>query len=368
MADLTCQSVASRSLGALIQGIEDRLHLGVQIYVSQEGEPIIDDAVGEATPGVPLTPRHRLPWRSAGKPITAAAILKCCENGNVTLDQPVADFIPAFASHGKQNVKLRHLLAHQLALEATPNLPAQRTWNGVIDAICDTPLKAGWNLATGAAYEPVRSWFVLGEILRIVEGRDFSEIIASDWFEPLGMHNVSTSPNHDRNSNRELDAPTYVRGREGLTEAPPYGAPFPSPGSSLRGPIRELGKFYEMLLMNGLSGNERLLSDATVATMTRRHREGRYDETLMHVVDFGLGVICDSNHHGPETVPYGFGRHSSAAAFGHGGVQSTAAFADPRHQLAVAIIFNSQPGEPRHQSRVREFLTQLYVDLGLVAE
>ncbi|MGV2337113.1 MAG UNVERIFIED_CONTAM: hypothetical protein LVR18_24495 [Planctomycetaceae bacterium] len=52
--------------------------------------------------------------------------------------------------------------------------------------------------------------------------------------------------------------------------------------------------------------------------MTARHRVGAFDQTLQHIVDFGLGVICNSNVWGVDTVPYGFGRWSSSGAFGHG--------------------------------------------------
>lgn len=371
MAELSCQNVAPRALEVMRQGISDRLHLGVQVYVSRNGQPVIDDAIGEASVGTPLTTSHRLPWRSAGKPITAAAILRWCETGELTLDQAVAEFIPEFARMGKEAVTLRHLLQHTVALEPTSELSAQDSWEGVIDAICNTPIRSGWNTETHAAYEPVRSWFILGEILQIVTGRRYADVIERDWFEPLEIKNSSVLPVGPTNAG-ELDVPTYVRSGSNLIESPPVhpalaNPAYPSPGSSFRGPIRELGKFYEMLLRAASGDQEQLLDAATVQLMTSRHREGRYDETLLHIVDFGLGVICDSKRYGPDTVPYGFGRHASEQTFGHGGVQSVMAFADPQYQLVVAVACNGLPGEPRHQRRFREFLSRLYEDLGLAS-
>ena len=35
--------------------------------------------------------------------------------------------------------------------------------------------------------------------------------------------------------------------------------------------------------------------------MTSRQRSGEFDSTFQHIVDFGLGVIVDSNAHGVDT-------------------------------------------------------------------
>ena len=62
-------------------------------------------------------------------------------------------------------------------------------------------------------------------------------------------------------------------------------------------------------------------------------------------MDWGLGTIIDSNRYGVDTVPYGYGKHSSPTTFGHGGSQSSVGFADPERKLVVAVVFNGMPGE-----------------------
>ena len=139
----------------------------------------------------------------------------------------------------------------------------------------------------------------------------------------------------------------------------------PSPGANTRGPIRELGWFYEALL-NGLRGEPgKLLSRQSLTLLTKRHREGLFDETLRHKVDFGLGVILNSNRYGAETVPYGFGRFCSEDTFGHGGAQSSIGFADLQNELVVAWAANVRAGEGQHQKRNREINSAIYEDLGL---
>jgi CubicO group peptidase (beta-lactamase class C family) len=138
------------------------------------------------------------------------------------------------------------------------------------------------------------------------------------------------------------------------------------PGASARGPIRELGKFYEMLLSVGqTSAGKQIVSRQTVAEITRRQRAGLMDLTFKHIVDWGLGFIVNSARYGEQTVPYGYGPHASPETFGHGGSQSSTAFADPRQGLVVAIVFNGMPGESQHQMRLRNALKAIYEDLHL---
>ena len=91
-----------------------------------------------------------------------------------------------------------------------------------------------------------------------------------------------------------------------------------------------------------------------------------FDQTFQHKVDWGYGIIVNSNQYGAETVPYGFGRHASENTFGHGGAQSSVGFADPQHQLVVAAVANGCPGEELHNERFRELNSAIYEDLGLV--
>lgn len=75
--------------------------------------------------------------------------------------------------------------------------------------------------------------------------------------------------------------------------------------------------------------------------------------------------MINSAKYGALANPYGYGKHASEETFGHGGMQSSGGFADPRHGLCGAIIFNGLPGEPKHQRRIDGAMTALYEDLGL---
>jgi CubicO group peptidase (beta-lactamase class C family) len=140
-----------------------------------------------------------------------------------------------------------------------------------------------------------------------------------------------------------------------------------SPGSGARGPGRELGMFYEMLLAGGRSASGRqIILPESVRVLTSQQRVGMYDHTFKHIVDWGLGFIINSAQYGVDTVLYGYGRYASPRAFGHGGRQCCTGFADPEYGLAAAVIFADQPGEEAHNRRMREVLDCLYESLGLI--
>lgn len=351
------------------QGRRRSLHFGLQIWVAQSGEVLAESALGEAIPGVPLTSNHWLPWLSAAKPLTAVLIAQLWERGLVDLDAPVATYIPEFGIHGKESILVRHLLTHTAGLRSIetgwPDVP----WNETLARICAAPLDAGATPGVAAGYHVASTWFVLGEILQRIHQRPFAEILQTELLAPCGM--TETRAALDDTEREQLGgrvAPLWERDKLDLKlldwHLPPRSER-PSPGSSLRGPVRDLGRFYEMLRKDGDGLDGRVLLPETVAAFRTRQRVGAFDQTLGHVVDFGLGVIIDSNCYGADTVPYGYGRYCSAGTFGHGGAQSSQGYCDPDRQLVVAYVFNGRPGEAQHSRRCRSINEAIYRDLGL---
>src|SRR6185295_8301515 len=60
------------------------------------------------------------------------------------------------------------------------------------------------------------------------------------------------------------------------------------------GPMRQLGRFYEMLLAGGALDGHRVLLPQTVEALLARHRVGMVDHTFRQVMDWGLGFIPNS--------------------------------------------------------------------------
>lgn len=360
----------SRVRQLIAEGITAGWHLGMQVYVSQAGRVLVDAAFGENAPGIPLQTDTLMLWMSSGKPLTAAAIMRLQDLGKLSLDAPITSFIPEFAAAGKAAITIKHLLTHTAGLKPTNSGWRQLSWDQIIENIAESALLPDWRAGERGAYDPGRSWFILGEIIRRTSGLAVEHFVREQFLEPLEMLDTwMTLPNRLHAAYEDRIGITYGQLDGALSPTSSHTAAacqVPSPGSSVRGPAANLGRFYEMLLRKGTTEQgRRLLSEEGVTQMTQRVRSGIRDETFRHVVDFGLGLIINSNEYGPDTVPYGFGRYASRESFGHGGAQSSIGFADPGRQLVVVMIANGCPGELIHNRRFRALANAIYEDLGL---
>ena len=342
------------------------MHLGAQLYVSLKGECVADLALGASRAGIAMRSDTLSLWLSAGKPVTAVAIAQQLERGNLAVDDLVAKHIPEFAQHGKDRIAIRHLLTHTAGFRGGDLIPEDLPWAEMIERICATPLEPDWAIGEKAGYHLGSSWFLLGEIVQRLSGKPYAQYVREEIFEPLGMTDswLGMSPTRYREYAERIGFIYLLRGGKLLPHSDWNGEADCTrcrPGGNARGPVRELGRFYESVLGFGLE----VLKKQTVAEFTRRHRVGLFDLTFQHVIDFGLGFIVNSNRYGMETVPYGYGRYASDEAFGHSGAQSSCAFADPAHDLVVAWSCNGLPGERLHQRRAREINSAIYEDLEL---
>lgn len=366
-----------RTRDAILAGMGEGFHLGAQIYVSRHGEAIADAAVGESRPGRTLGRDDLMLWLSSTKPVAAVAIAQLWERGRLELDDPVARHIPEFAVHGKGAITLRHLLTHTAGIRLLDVGWPRDGWDAIIARIAAMRPEPRWAPGRKAGYHHASSWFLLGEVVRRLDGRPYCRYVREEVFEPLGMLDSWVGMPVERYRElreEERICPVFD------TEAAPGGPPRPQgwdseawctgshPGGNGYGPVGQLGRFYEMLLARGRAAGAAgpILSPQSVEALTARHRAGMLDRTFQHVLDWGLGFIVNSRQYGAATVPYGYGDHASPRTFGHSGYRSSAAFADPEAGLVVALAFNGTPSNDAHERRIRAVLGALYEDLGLV--
>ena len=344
-----------RTARVLSDGIESGLHRGGQVYVSFRGEPVVNAGVGEAAAGQPMTRTTLNLWRSSGKPMTAAALLRVFEERGLDVTDLVQSHLPEFAP---PDVRIVDLLAHNSGLPNEQLGWPAASWNEIVAKACQLRRDP----SVKAAYSYSATWFLLGEVLRRLVGADqsYAEIMRSSVFEPLGMHDTWNGMSADvwaENQHRIAEQDTVMPGGRRRAERLHQQASCvaASPGSNLRSTARDVGRFYE-----ALHGGEYFRKPTTLAKMTTAHREGVTDATFKADVRVGLGVILAS----PDpNVPYGFGDHASGQTYGHGGAQCAMAFCDPLSELVVAWVVNGFPGEPKHQARNRAINTAIYEDL-----
>jgi CubicO group peptidase (beta-lactamase class C family) len=353
----------------LEEGVRSGLHLGAQLYVNFREESVFDFACGEARAGVPMRTDSIVQWFSSGKPLTAMAIAQLYENGLIELAAPVSRYLPEFAQNGKEGITIHHLLTHIGGFRGADKVRSDVTWEEALRYICEAPLEDGWRPGERAGYSTVAAWYVLGELVQLLTGIPFDLYLKREVLEPAGMTDSWLRLPFDKfkgyGERLALMHDTAAVKRDPMFMQDAAGMAQCRPGSSARGPIRELGRFYEMLLAGGAWNGRQIVRPDTIELFTRRHRVGMFDETFLHKMDFGYGFIVNSNRYGVETVPYGYGRYASDSSYGHSGAQSSCAFADTEHRLVVAWVTNGTPGERPHQKRHREINNAIYEHLDL---
>jgi CubicO group peptidase (beta-lactamase class C family) len=370
-----------RTMELVERGMDEGLHPGAQVCVWRGGELVVDVAVGWAGPGegaARVTPGHRMLWLSAGKPITAVAIGRQVDAGVIDWDDPIAEYVPEFAARGKQDVTVRQVLTHTGGFRSVVFRYPEQTWDEAVAAVAAGRLETGWVVGKTAGYHPHSGWNILGKVLEVCSGQPLGEHLREAVLEPWGMARTWVGMSgavYDRvgatltvmaDTSRDPARPTAVHERDWVTGQ--------RPGGNVYGPAADLARFYRGMLGGGEIDGVRLLRPETMAEMVRPQRGGVIDRTFRAKMDWGLGFMPSNRRydaenaatHGEIGTPYGYGPHASDRAYGHGGNQCSSGFADPRHDLAVAVIFNGQPGEPRHQRRMHAVLRALYEDLGLV--
>jgi len=355
-----------RTTKVITDGIGSGLHLGAQIYVSLDGRVLGRGALGEARAGVPMTPDNLVIWFSMTKATVAVSVAKLWERGLIDLDARVADYVPEFGVNGKQDITVRHCLTHTGGFRGGDGVVSaakepMANWEEVIAGICKVPLENGWVPGEHAGYHLGCGMTMLGEIIRLVDGRFYSQFVREEVFEPLGMDDCWVG--------MPLEKVEEYGDLIGTMHHTAGEAPIPldrldskgsltrcSPGGGGRGPMRQLARMYEMLAGDGEREGVRILSPQAVSAITARHRVGIFDKTFGMVLDWGLGFGIDSSSHG---------RHSSRRVFGHGGAQSSIAYADPEHGLVVAMQTNGMPGTDKHYLRLAAISDAIYEDAGI---
>lgn len=144
----------------------------------------------------PITPSTVFDLASVSKQMTAIALLKLVESGDVDLDAPVADYLSEFAALSSERpVLVRQLLHHTSGLEDYTG----DAWDGSEREFANLDLEAhlDWVIEQarwhepGAAFEYNNSGYaLLALIVQRVSGQSFPDYMQTEIFQPLGMENT----------------------------------------------------------------------------------------------------------------------------------------------------------------------------------
>jgi len=293
---------------------------------------------------------------SCTKTFTAVTALQLVDEGKLALDAPVTHYWPAFSQAGKDAVTLRQLLSHRAGLPAIRELLAPEAlydWQAMTAALAAE--RPWWTPGAEHGYAAITYGWLVGELIRRVDGRGPGESIVARTAKPLGLDfhvgladeefyrvaHIARGKGNPGDAAAQRLLQVTLREPEALstrafTNPPailtstnkPEWRRMQQPAANGHGNARSLAGFYAGLLDGSLLESELL------DQLTREHSLGQ-DRTLLTQTRFGLGCMLDQ----PDVPNATFGL--GARAFGHPGAGGSVGFADPEYDVAFGFVTNT---------------------------
>ncbi len=295
---------------AFIEGFVARRELtGTLAAIGKGQEAPVFIGAGVQSNGTPTPVGPDTIWRlySMTKPVTGIAAMLLVEDGKMRLDQPIADFLPAFANMKVQNtpdgsltdvrpakgpITVRQLLTHTAGLgyNIIQKGPIKKAYDdaGIVGGQASrlpipglAPVTPAPSLAAMAdrlaelplVYEPGTQWSysisldLMGRLIEVVSGQAFDAFLKARLFDPLGM--TSTGFMVEREDIARFTS-NYAPFSGALIPFDPAASsiyldppPYPFGGGGLVSSARDYDRFLAMLLGEGETGGVRVMSVET---------------------------------------------------------------------------------------------------------
>ena len=192
-------------LDAIVAEHEGEDQPGFTAALCRDGKVIWTNSCGEASLewGVPNTRDTVFRLASTSKQFTAAAILMLALDGKISLDEPMAKYLPEFNGSSPMPT-VRQMMNHTSGLRDYLNLmglmdydfESQIELEEVLDILL---LQKGLNFEPGTDWSYSNSNYVLmSVIVERVSGQGLSEFTEERIFEPLGMADTLWLDDADR--------------------------------------------------------------------------------------------------------------------------------------------------------------------------
>ena len=323
----------------------------LSVLVARGGVVVLHEAMGRLTyeeTSQPLSTDSVFRAASIAKLITAAATMVLVEEGLLSLNRPLRDYVPEVCGEGTEKILVHQLLTHTSGfldddvdellrkrrqnevelppMEETQHERLHRRLNATYPL--DVFMKPGERMMYCA-----HNFNLLGEIVRRVSGQAFNDFVTARIFQPLGMSSSSFRMDEafeDRLVRAYPDTPdVFPDGRFNFHSKTALDTPIPSGG--LKSSPSDLAIFCQTFLNGGTYGETRLLSFPTVSEMTQNQIPGvgTYYNGWHNEASWGLGWMIQSH----ERWPYSEGALQPWGTYYHQGSGGCGLWVDPVNEI-----------------------------------
>ncbi len=317
---------------------------GCDCVIFQNHKPVFRHTTGysNASKTKPLTSENTYWLFSATKLITCTAVMQLVEKGKISLDAPVADYLPEYKHlnvkcgsevvPAKNTLTIRHLLSMQSGLNYNLQAPS------ILKVLLDTKNEATTReLIRELAKEPLEfepgthflyslSHDVLGAVIEEASGQKFGEYLDEHILKPLGMKNTGFELTADREANMseqfEFNMETMTSKPMSIDNCYKLSNKYESGGAGLISTADDYIKFLDAMCNDGVSADGyRVLRRESIDMMRKDQMNDiskkDFDEFGRVGYSYGLGVrtLIDKEKSGVKSPLGEFGWDGAAGAY-----------------------------------------------------
>lgn len=308
--------------------------------------------------------------QSAVKGVVATCIHMLVDRGQLSLDAPVADYWPEFAANDKGRITLLHILTQTSGLVYAEGVAPGDFYRPEVMAAALAAQPALWEAGTKAGYQMITQGFLLGEILRRVDGRTIGRFIREELSGPLrsefyiGLNDEQIARTADiifpeQNAQFPMDPQALAfKAMSGIPMPPPLVTNTPEwrraevPAANGHGTARGLARIYAAVAASACGAG--LFSAQTLEDAILERHE-MVEVVLGRHYHHAAGYIL----HSPPIVDL----NGRPRAFGHHGVGGSLGFADLDGELGFAYLTNRLHSRATNGPRSTALIDALYSSL-----
>ena len=334
------QATATAKLAPILQPYVDSHTLAGAVVLVADPEKVLDvEAVGwsDIAAGKKMRTDAMFWIASQSKPMTCTALMILVDEGKISVDDPVENYLPEFKGQmfiaekdeehailrkPKQIMLVRHLMSHTSGLPGVTPIMQPKLNALPLDRTVIANSMISLEAEPGTQYQYANPGMnTVGRIVEVVSRMPYEQFMQERIFTPLVMSDTTFWPNEEQLARLAKSyRPTADKKNIEETIVDQLRYPlndrvhrFAFPGGGLFSTAGDLSRFYRMLAGKGTFAGVRILSPEAIAHMT-------VDQT------------------GDLNKGYGFGYRCVPGSVGHGAHYGTYSSYDPERKLITIFL------------------------------